>query len=252
MSPLCCAAVRGTVSPSPSTGAALHSARGTALPPHETTPSVRVRPRPQCPSFYPSLPISPPLLACCHAGFHPGVTCDKSKQCPIVGARYKLKGDRLASSRDDAEREGVCTGPGCRSPPKIHHNPLLPLHVTNAGFHPGIGCDESKQRPIVGMRYTRKGESYCSYDLCETEYLKLSDTEKARYIKMAPRAFRYLGEAFDLCETEYFKLSDAEKARYAKVAPSAYRYLDGRLVVPNCFLRTELKARVPVLRRHYV
>ena len=52
-----------------------------------------------------------------------------------------------------------------------------------AGYHPGIMCDRSGMDPIVGPRYSLKTEEY---DLCEAEYGKLSESEKAEYVKIEP------------------------------------------------------------------
>ena len=61
----------------------------------------------------------------------------------------------------------------------VHYAP------TPQGCHPGVGCDKSGQYPIVGWRFKLKG-SDPSYDLCEAEFDKLPDAEKANYEKIAP------------------------------------------------------------------
>merc|ERR1719502_1626120 len=50
-------------------------------------------------------------------------------------------------------------------------------HEPNAtvGVHDGVTCDKSGMCPIVGNRYHLVGHNY---DLCEAEFLKLSDKEK--------------------------------------------------------------------------
>merc|ERR1712224_461389 len=44
--------------------------------------------------------------------------------------------------------------------------------------HPGITCDGSKQRPLVGKRYHKIGHNY---DLNETEFKKLSNDDQEKY-----------------------------------------------------------------------
>jgi len=47
--------------------------------------------------------------------------------------------------------------------------------------HVGVTCDVSGMCPIVGVRYTKRGENY---DLCEAEFEKLSDEERADFIRV--------------------------------------------------------------------
>ena len=70
----------------------------------------------------------------------------------------------------------------------VHYAP------TPQGCHPGINCDKSGQYPIVGWRFKLKG-SDPSYDLCEAEFDKLPDAEKANYEKIAPPARAAQSEA---------------------------------------------------------
>ena len=44
-------------------------------------------------------------------------------------------------------------------------------------------CDRSGMCPIVGNRYHLRGRNY---DLCESEFIKLSEEEKANFEKIAP------------------------------------------------------------------
>merc|ERR1719217_686024 len=53
------------------------------------------------------------------------------------------------------------------------------------GVHEGVTCDKTGACPIVGNRYHLVGHNY---DLCEAEFLKLSDKEKALFRKVAPPA----------------------------------------------------------------
>ena len=49
--------------------------------------------------------------------------------------------------------------------------------------HAGFTCDRSGMNPIVGIRYNLRGENY---DLCQAEYDKLSEGEKAQYDAIQP------------------------------------------------------------------
>ena len=52
-------------------------------------------------------------------------------------------------------------------PPAVHH---------------GVTCDKSGMTPIIGNRYKKRNENY---DLCESEYQKLSKEEQGQYDKIA-------------------------------------------------------------------
>ena len=122
------------------------------------------------------------------------------------------------------------------------------------GFHPGVMCDKTGLKPIVGTRFHLKGHNY---DLCPAEYNKLPDAEKAQFEAIEPTKFRpkanksgggahapaakgfhpgvscdksnqcpifgwryhLKGHNYDLCEAEFNKLPDAEKGGYEKIAP---------------------------------
>ena len=47
--------------------------------------------------------------------------------------------------------------------------------------HKGVTCDASGMRPIVGTRFHKIGENY---DLCEAEFAKLSEADKASFEKI--------------------------------------------------------------------
>ena len=55
------------------------------------------------------------------------------------------------------------------------------------GFHPNVQCDKSKLVPIVGTRFTLKGQNY---DLCAREFHRLSAAEKIKYDAVKPTEFR--------------------------------------------------------------
>jgi len=52
-----------------------------------------------------------------------------------------------------------------------------------AGCHPGVRCDRTGECPIRGNRYNLVGHNY---DLCESEFLKLTEPEKPLYVKIPP------------------------------------------------------------------
>jgi len=70
-------------------------------------------------------------------------------------------------------------------------DPFCPAepHAAGAaeGVHEGVSCDKSGVCPIVGNRYHLVGHNY---DLCEAEFLKLSDKEKAHFRVVPPPAGR--------------------------------------------------------------
>jgi len=130
---------------------------------------------------------------------HPGVTCDKSGMSPIVGNRFNLVGHNYdlceAEYRKlpDAEKVkfvlieppfgGACTG--WRAAPMAAAANAAANMMNGNGVHWNVSCDKSGMSPIVGNRYTLVGHNY---DLCEAEFLKLPDAEKAKFEKIAPPA----------------------------------------------------------------
>jgi len=105
--------------------------------------------------------------------------------------------------------------------------------------HFGFTCDASEMSPIVGTRYHKKGYDY---DLCEKEFQKLPECEKAKYEAIftnrgnpipygSPIHFGYTCDAsemspifgtryhkkgcnYDLCEAEFQKLPEGEKVLF--------------------------------------
>ena len=55
--------------------------------------------------------------------------------------------------------------------------------LVEIGYHPGVDCDRTGQNPIVGDRYKLVG---ANYDVCEAEYLKMPDNERAKYTCIPP------------------------------------------------------------------
>jgi len=110
-------------------------------------------------------------------GVHVGVTCDRSGMSPIVGDRYHLVGhdyDLCQAEYDkvSAEEKALYR----KIPP-----PTAGANIN--GIHPGVECDRSGMCPIVGVRYHLKGHDY---DLCQAEYDKLADKDKAQYEAIQP------------------------------------------------------------------
>ena len=122
-------------------------------------------------------------------GYHPEVECDKTGQCPIVGTRFRLKGhnwDLCASEfaklpeAEKAQFEAI--EPPCYRPKAGQTDGSKP-ETAQKGFHPGVTCDKTGQCPIFGWRFHLTGKNY---DLCEAEFNKLPDAEKAAYERIAP------------------------------------------------------------------
>ena len=74
----------------------------------------------------------------------------------------------------------------CESDPEFAAFHNLVTNKMNAqgppAVHEGVTCDKSGMCPIVGNRYHKKGENY---DLCEAEYAKLEEAEKALFETIA-------------------------------------------------------------------
>lgn len=65
---------------------------------------------------------------------------------------------------------------------------------TMPAIHYGIVCDRSGQCPIIGPRYKLRGEDF---DLCQAEFDKCSDAEKAQYIRIeAPDVAAFSANGF--------------------------------------------------------
>jgi len=109
-------------------------------------------------------------------GFHPGVTCDRSGLCPIVGNRYNLKGHDydLCEEEYSKLREGEKELYQMVPPPR-HRCRRSPA---GAAVHHGVSCDKSGVCPIVGTRYHLPGRNY---DLCQAEFDKLPMVDQAMF-----------------------------------------------------------------------
>merc|ERR1719378_530851 len=135
-------------------------------------------------------------------GVHPGVTCDKTGQCPIVGNRYHLVGHNYDLCEAEyvklTDKEKalfqlipppaapfVHPMPNASAASEANANGAAAAGGGNAapGVHPGVECDRSGMCPIVGTRYNLKGHNY---DLCQAEYDKLPQAEKLLYAAIPP------------------------------------------------------------------
>jgi len=122
-------------------------------------------------------------------GYHPGIECDRSNMCPIVGNRYNLKGHDY----DICEAEFSKLTPDekelyVKIQPVAFRRSLREA-VPRKEFrpeevHPGVTCDKSGMSPIVGPRYHLIGRNY---DLCEEEFNKLPDNERELFQRVPAR-----------------------------------------------------------------
>jgi len=120
-----------------------------------------------------------------------------------------------------------------------------------ADVHEGVTCDKSGMCPIKGNRYHLVGHNY---DLCEAEYDKLTDKEKALFRKVPPPSnhsddacrrpsaravglhpgvecdrtgmcpivgtrYHLRGHDYDLCQAAYDQLAPSDKALYEAIPP---------------------------------
>merc|ERR1719274_393720 len=157
--------------------------------------------------------------------------------------------DLAATIAANAPGAGVASAPS---------DPYCPAHPHEAGakegVHEGVTCDKSGVCPIVGNRYHLVGHNY---DLCEAEFEKLTDKEKALYQRIPPpfvhpmpnetnnsnndhavtgihpgvecdrsgmapivgMRYHLRGHNYDLCQAEYDKLSQQEKLLYTAIPP---------------------------------
>lgn len=181
--------------------------------------------------------------------FHYGVTCDGSKQHPLVGKRFHKIGHNYDLNetefrklpRHEQLKYEVIAVPGATP---------VPLAADDV-VHPGITCDVSNQSPLVGKRYHKIGHNY---DLNETEFQKLSSREKLKYevidfpgatpvrvttefgsnnvqiihpgitcdgSKQCPlvgKRYHKIGHDYDLNEAEFKKLPSDEQQKYELIA----------------------------------
>lgn len=122
------------------------------------------------------------------ANVHPGVMCDKSGQCPIVGNRYKHVGQNYdlcevefnkLPAEEQAKFVKVPPPFGKVPPPFGKWASPEPKQIP----HWGVTCDKSGQSPIVGNRFHLLGHDY---DLCEAEFNKLPAEEQDKFEKIPP------------------------------------------------------------------
>jgi len=94
------------------------------------------------------------------------------------------------------------------------------------GEHPGVVCDKSGQNPIVGRRYRLRGHNF---DLCQSEFDKLGEREKALYDSILPptKRLRFDVPVSDAAPME--DTSEAEEGEGERPAKAAKKYT---LMVP--------------------
>jgi len=139
------------------------------------------------------------------ANVHPGVACDKTGMCPIVGNRYNLTGHnydlceaeylklpadeqakfkKISPPFGTASQGNPCGGAGFQGCP-------LPMER-----HWGVTCDKSGMSPIMGNRYHLIGHNY---DLCEAEYQKLPAEEQAKFERISAPFQNHWGGPWGKC-----------------------------------------------------
>merc|ERR1719456_1657647 len=97
-------------------------------------------------------------------GYHPNITCDKSHQRPIVGARYHMRGhdydlnETEYNKLPEAEKAQFDKIEPTVFRYKAKPN-APPHHPAPKGFHPGVSCDVTGQTPIFGWRFHKRGDA---------------------------------------------------------------------------------------------
>jgi len=116
-------------------------------------------------------------------GIHPGVSCDKTNACPIVGVRYNLIGHDYDLCEAEYAKLPADLKPLYKAiEPRVFRRKAAVEGATK-GVHPGVTCDKSGMAPIVGIRYHLVGHDY---DLCEDEFSKLSVDEQQNFKAIPP------------------------------------------------------------------
>jgi len=87
-----------------------------------------------------------------------------------IAAAQAASKDRACNTTEPAATDRFC--------PDKPHAPNVTV-----GVHDGVTCDKSGVTPIVGNRYHLVGHNY---DLCEAEYLKLTEKERALFHMVPP------------------------------------------------------------------
>jgi hypothetical protein len=115
---------------------------------------------------------------------HVGVTCDATGQNPIVGPRFHLRNanyDICQSAFDKLPQEMQQKFDRIDTPTRmVDWQPASASEIP--AIHWNITCDKSGQEPIIGKRFWKRG---FNYDLCEAEFNKLPEDEKAQYLCLA-------------------------------------------------------------------
>ena len=120
------------------------------------------------------------------ATVHPGQRRPSARSKPLgLHARELhargLWGCTLENSGVSVQPRGENSGRAPRATPEFSSEP------TPRGKHWGKQCDVTGMDPIIGWRFTRRGEwKGDSYDLCQSAFDRLPDHEKAQYDRIAP------------------------------------------------------------------
>jgi hypothetical protein len=203
-----------------------------------------------------TMPAGTPVCQEGDLAVHGNVVCDVSGMFPILGKRYKKKGEDYDLCEEEfrklpkaAKAAFVCIArPGDTPVPvetaECREHEELPVHH-------GIWCDVSGMHPIGGARYNKKGEDY---DLCEEEFRKLPVDAQAAFVCIARPGespvpvgaawckvegelpvhhgiwcdvsgmhpivgvrYNKKGKDYDLCESEFLKLPEATKQAFQRI-----------------------------------
>jgi hypothetical protein len=147
-------------------------------------------------------------------------------------------GDSMSSSSTDNVPKRDVHGGHCNGNRCLRRNRrgqcAAPLPFEDELVHTHVTCDISGMCPIRGIRYHKVG---FDYDLCEAEFAKLTDSEKAKFEKItepqlihpnvscdgcgqAPllgKRYKMIGSNYDLCESDFAKLPNHEKSKYVVI-----------------------------------
>jgi len=190
-------------------------------PTQTPTPAAAAQPPPFTPT--PPAPAAPPAPAQpAHHAVHHGVVCDISGMNPIKGTRYQMAGydydlceaEFNKLSADDKSNYVTIATPGAepaRYQPEAarkeaaaaptptaaattatanaaeQQQPQQSAAEAEEAVHHHVTCDTSGMNPIRGVRYHLAG---VNYDLCEAEFNKLSEAEKAKFVVIRHRGDR--------------------------------------------------------------
>jgi len=105
---------------------------------------------------------------------HQHVECDGSGENPLRGTRYHKVGENF----DLNETEFAKLSDAEKTQYQVILRPNGPVIQWEPVVHYGVICDATNVGPIYGIRFHKIGENY---DLCQSEFSKLSEEEKRGY-----------------------------------------------------------------------